>query len=40
MLLCAGIQADNTGLLLSVEFQPRTPDQMSAFYDASFSSAW
>jgi len=34
LLLCADIGADNTGSPLSVEFQPRTPDQMSAFYTA------
>lgn len=34
LLLCADIQAGNTGLPLSVEFQPRTPDQMRAFYTA------
>jgi hypothetical protein len=34
LLLCADIRADNAGSPVSVEFQPRTPDQMSAFYSA------
>ena len=34
LLLSANIRADNTGPPLSAEFQPRTPDQMSAFYTA------
>lgn len=31
---CAALRAEGTGTPLSVEFQPRTPDQMRAFYSA------
>ena len=34
LLLSAEIRADNSGSPLSVEFHPRTPDQMTAFYSA------